>query len=89
MITIATITAGQILQAGDCKFTDINEFLGFGTDGDTPIYDTLAQLRSNVADPDTYYAIFHNVAENYTWAAYRFNGRWRVGSSARSLKLIG
>jgi len=89
MTIIATITAGQILQAGDCKFTDTNEFLGFGTDGDTPVYDTLSQLKSNVADSDAHYAIFRNVDEDYTWTAYRFNGRWRVGSSARSLKLVG
>ena len=89
MTTITTITAGQILQAGDCKFTDTNEFLGFGTDDNTPVYNTLSQLKSNVADPDAHYAIFRNVAEDYTWATYRFNGRWRVGSSARSLKLIG
>lgn len=89
MTTIATIIAGQILQAGDNKFIDMNEFLGFGTDSDTPVYSTLSQLKSNVADPDAHYAIFRNVTEDYTWAAYRFNGRWRVGSSARSLKLIG
>lgn len=35
----------------------------------------------------SHYAVFREVADNFVWSAYRFNGRWVLGSSADALKL--
>ena len=87
--TIANIKNGDILNVGYRGHLDRNQFLGFYTDGSFTGagYATLSELRSNVADQDTYYAKFLSLDGDYTWGAYRWNGRWRVGSSADMLQL--
>jgi hypothetical protein len=87
MTTIATIKAGQSVKAGYKSFLTDCEFLGFSTDHDIPAFNTLAEIRSQVADKEIYKAIFRDLDGNYTWVAYFWNGRWRVGTSADTLKL--
>lgn len=87
MTTIATIKAGQIIKAGYKDFTSVCEFLGFGTDYEIASFATLREIRSQVADKEVHKAIFRELEDGSTWAAYYWNGRWRVGSSADTLKL--
>lgn len=87
MTTIATIKAGQTVKAGYKSFKSDCKFLGFGTDFDTAAFATLGEIRSQVADKEVHKAIFHDIEGDYTWTAYFWNGRWRVGSSADTLKL--
>ncbi len=88
-LRIKNIKRGDHVQAGDKGFVDTNEFLGFYTDSDgTGLgFATLRELKSQVADKDSHYAIFRSVEDGCNWAAYFWNGRWRVGSSANTLKL--
>lgn len=88
-LRINSIQRGDYVQAGDKWLMDTNEFLGFYTDNEgTGLgFATLRELKSQVADQGSHYAIFRSVADGCNWAAYFWNGRWRVGSSANTLKL--
>jgi hypothetical protein len=88
-VTTATIKRGDVVQAGYKKWLTANRFLGFYTDhlGTGLGFSNLGELKSNVADDDCWYALFQDCADGDEWAAYRFNGRWVVGSSADALKL--
>lgn len=87
--TIRTMKRGDVLQVGYKSYLDSNKFLGFYTDikGTGTGFNTLAELRSNVADSDCYHALFLDIDGGFSWAAYFWKGRWRVGSSADTLKM--
>jgi hypothetical protein len=88
-ITIATIKPGTVIEVGyRGKSMGPSEFLGFGTDDETASFASLAQLRCNVADEDAHRAIFRDVKDGSTWAAYRLNKRWVVGTSADYLQFF-
>lgn len=87
-ITIATIKPGTTVKTGyRNRNWSPSTFLGFGTDNETASFPSLAQLRSNVADEDAHRALFRDEEGDFIWAAYRYNGRWVVGSSADRLQL--
>ena len=87
--TIRTIKRGDVVQAGYKQWLTTNRFLGFYTDhhGSGLGFSSLAELKSNVADDNCWFAIFQDCGDGDEWAAYRANGRWRVGSSADTLKM--
>ncbi len=88
-ITIATIKPGTVVEVGyRGKSTGPAKFLGFGTDNETASFASLAQLRCNVADEHGHRAIFQDVEDGSTWAAYRFNKRRVVGTSADCLQFF-
>jgi hypothetical protein len=88
-ITIATIKPGTVIEVGyRGKNMGPSEFLGFGTDNEIASFASLAQLRCNVADEGAHRAIFRDMEDGSTWAAYRFNKRWVVGSSADYLQFF-
>ena len=88
-IRITSLAAGQVIQAGYRKWYSPCQFIGFGTDTNfkSVPYATLKEIRSHVADKEAHYAVFHDIEGDYTWAAYYWQGRWRVGTSADTLKL--
>ena len=88
-MNVTQLTTGQTVQAGCRHLLRTCEFVGFSTDPDGSIlYNDYRTLKSNVADPEAWYALFKDVEDDYTWTAYRWNGRWRVGSSGTdTLKL--
>jgi hypothetical protein len=88
-VTIATIKRGEAALVGYKHFSNRCIFHGFYTDSDCtgPGFDSLRQLRSNVADSECYHALFEDIEGGYAWVAYFWNGRWRVGSSAHTLKM--
>jgi len=72
----------------------------YGSDGPVyPDWKSLAEARGlrTFADLDkldapagygfTHYAEFQDIREGYIWHAYRFNGRWVLGSSADPLRI--
>ena len=87
--TAAPIKPGQTVQAGYRKSMTASRFLGVFSDFNATGmgFSSLAELKSNVADQDCWYACFQDCVDGDQWAAYRFNGRWVVGSSADQLKL--
>jgi hypothetical protein len=96
-ITIATLKPGDVVMAGYRKFMDANEFIGFTSDdfsmfatrqdlSSITVYDSYNALKSNVADRENDKVIFCE-EDGTLWAAYRWNNRWRVGTSADTLKL--
>lgn len=97
-VTMATIEPGQRVMAGYRRFADLNEFVGFTADrvpmftkpdtlASLTLYDTYRALKSNVADESIHQAVFREVEDGSLWAAYRYQGRWVVGSSADAIKL--
>jgi hypothetical protein len=97
-VTMATIQPGQQVMAGYRRHSDLNEFVGFTADRipmftkpDTldsiTLYDTYRALKSNVADSSIHQAVFRDAEDGSLWAAYRYQGRWVVGSSADAIKL--
>ncbi len=88
-ITIATIKPGTVIEVGyRGKSTGLSKFLGFGTDNEIASFASLAELKCNVADEDAHRAIFQDVEDGSTWAAYRFNKRWVVGTSADRIQFF-
>ena len=87
--TAANIKRGDVVIAGYKTFCTPCRFLGFFTDhlGTGLGFASLAELKCNVADKECWYAMFQDCAERDERAAYWWNGRWRVGSSADTLKL--
>jgi hypothetical protein len=94
-LTAAKLEAATEVLAGYKNLLDRNLFLGFGVD-DTPRWSTLANAKEALecttygdvlAKEGNLYAHFHCVEGDYAWAAYYFNGAWRVGSSADRLQL--
>ena len=101
--TISNIEPGRVYKAGyirgDRNFTDANEFLGFKVG--SLFFTNLRQLKahfgiSNLRELEfeterlefgSVTAEFFNVDEQYVWAAYLWNGGFKVGTSADALKL--
>ena len=101
--TVNNLSSGQIVRAGykrgDRDFTDDNRFVQFKV-GDARFF-TLAEVKkafnvSNLRDLETetdkrelgsVYAEWINCDAGYSWAAYLYNGSFRVGSSADRLTL--
>jgi hypothetical protein len=101
--TISNIEPGRVYNAGYVRgqrnFTDANEFLGFKVG--SLFFTNLKQLKENFGvsnlkelefeaerlELGSVTAEFFNVDEQYTWAAYLYNGGFKVGSSADALKL--
>jgi hypothetical protein len=101
--TVSNLYSGEIVTAGYIRgqrnFTDANEFLGFKVG--SLFFTNLKQLKENFGvsnmkelefeaerlELGSVTAEFFNVDEQYTWAAYLWNGGFKVGSSADALKL--
>ena len=102
-ITVNSLSSGQIVRSGykrgDRDFTDLNRFVQFKV-GETYFF-TLAEVKkalgvTNLRDLEaklderelgSVYAQWANCESGYFWAAYLYNGSFRVGSSADRLTL--
>ena len=102
-ITINNLSSGKVCRAGykrgDRDFTDLNRFVQFKV-GETYFF-TLAEVKkalgvTNLRDLEaklderelgSVYAQWANCESGYFWAAYLYNGSFRVGSSADRLTL--
>jgi hypothetical protein len=101
--TIANLIPGNVYVAGykrgERNFTDLNRFTGFKVGSLT--FTNLKQLKQyfgvrNLRDLEfqtdsqqlgSVTAEFFNCEEGYHWAAYLYNGGFKVGTSADALKL--
>jgi hypothetical protein len=101
--TISNIEPGRIYNAGyirgERNFTDPNRFVGFKVGSLT--FNNLKQLKQyfgvrNLRDLEfqadsgelgSVTAEFFNCEEGYHWAAYLWNGGFKVGTSGDALKL--
>jgi len=101
--TIANLVTGNVYTAGYIRgqrnFTDLNRFVGFKCN--ELFFTNLKQLKayfgvSNLRDLEfetdrlelgTVTAEWFNTDEKYFWAAYLYNGKFCVGTSADALKL--
>ena len=102
-ITVATLAPKQTVSAGYRRrrtdSLDTNRFDGFKV-GELKFNNlkvlkahfgvkTLSELEFEIdrLELGSVYAEFHNPEGNYYWAAYLYNGSFRVGSSADKLML--
>jgi hypothetical protein len=101
--TVNNLYSGEVVTAGykrgERDFTDSNRFVGFKI-GDQ-VYSNLKLAKQafgvrNLRDLEfeidrlelgTFTAEFFDVEDKYFWAAYLWNGGFKVGTSADALKL--
>ena len=102
-ITVNNLSSGKVCRAGykrgERDFTDLNRFVQFKI-GEVRFF-TLAEVKKafgvrNLKDLEfevdrlelgSVYAEWFNCDSGYFWAAYLYNGSFRVGSSADRLTL--
>jgi hypothetical protein len=92
-LTIANIKPGQFCHVGSDD--EVSEFIGFSTSSQAlaPLFlGNLYAFRKEhqkTRNSEQQYAWFNtkDPLGEYCWAAYYWNGKWRVGTSAGILRL--
>ena len=92
------VSAGYV--RGDREFMDENEFKGYCWNGQTFVnlkelktHFGVSSLKDLEAEADrlglgSVTAEFHDNEDHFQWAAYLWNGAFRVGTSADRLRLV-
>jgi hypothetical protein len=92
LTSISNLKAGTVLRVGYRAWvpTENDTFLGFRFEGGETLYPSKRDAALSGKDMNDLRAVFapHGAGRAESWEAYRYNGRWCVGSSADGAKLF-
>lgn len=82
-----TMRPGERAAVGYRNRGSLCEFLGISHDGKEVVWESTRQGKDAGFDLEELYAHFRDVCHGYEFTAYRYNGRWCLGTSADTMQI--